>query len=158
MNYLLMKYIMISPWFQFILTYLTQQMFEVQQAQNQLSNIKFVQSPFIIIINIDYSDQPGSHWLALRVGRELIEIFDSLGFESKYFHHYPKSIIDFISRFKLGRTVLCTPVLQPTNSKLCGLYCIFYVINRQKSSFINCLSIFSSNLKQNDQLLLSYFH
>ena len=126
-------------------------------SQDELSNIRFIKIPFSIVVNIDYNDEPGSHWLVIRVNRRFIEIYDSLGFESKYFTHYPKSILSFIARFKLNKSIICTPVLQPIHSKLCGLYCIFFILNRQYNSFANCLSYFSENLNQNDHLLIKYF-
>ena len=126
-------------------------------AQDQLSLIKFVKIPFSVVINLDYSDQTGSHWLSIHVSRGTIEIFDSLGFKYKYFNNYPLLIISFINRFSFNRKILCSPVLQPSSSKLCGLYAIYFVIFRQNHSFESCLARFSSHLKENDQSVIDYF-
>ena len=34
-------------------------------AQNELRNIRHLKLPASLIVNADYSDQPGSHWLAI---------------------------------------------------------------------------------------------
>ena len=126
-------------------------------AQNKLHTLRYIKIPFVIIVNLDYNDEPGSHWLAIRVDRETIEVFDSLGFETKYFAHYPKLLINFLARFSFNKRVICSPVLQPPTSKLCGLYCIYYVLNRQTKTFVECLSLFSSNLLRNDLELIKFF-
>ena len=131
--------------------------FIVVFTQDELSSIKMAKIPFSLIVNLDYQGEKGSHWLSIHINHETIEIFDSLGFESKYFNHYPKLIISFINKFSFNRFVLCSPVLQPVTSKLCGLYAIYFILSRQTKSFQDCLQPFNSHLYDNDQKLINFF-
>ena len=127
-------------------------------AQNELRNILHLKMPASLIVNVDYSEQPGSHWLALYISHEGVEVFDSLGFDSRFYSNSTHIIVKFIDKYSFNRHLLTSPVLQPCSSTLCGLYCIYFVLLRQFFSFQQCLSRFGSNLNRNDQRLLHFFN
>ena len=127
-------------------------------SQNELSAIKFAKVPFSLIVNLDYNQESGSHWLVIHICKDTIEIFDSLGLNFMYFKHYPQLIINFIFKFSFNRHVLCSPVLQPPTSRLCGLYSVYFILARQTKSFEKCLKPFGSNLYENDKKLIQYFN
>ena len=120
-----------------------------------LDKISFSEYPATFCVNLDYSYESGSHWLAIRVSVSSLEIFDSLGL---HFSRYPKPLVDFVSKYGKLKCVKTSPVLQPISSVLCGYYVIYYIISRQKKSFKSCLSPFCSDLKLNDRVLLSYLN
>lgn len=126
-------------------------------AQNELIKIRHIQLPFSLIVNIDYSDQPGSHWLSIYVSKNVVEIFDSLGFDPKFYLNSNHFILQFIDKYKFNRTLSISPVLQPLSSTLCGIYCIYFILMRQFYTFEQCLSRFGSNHSRNDQRLLHFF-
>ena len=127
-------------------------------AQNELQNIRHIHIPASLIVNIDYSDQPGSHWLAVHVSNEGVEIFDSLGFDSRFYTNSTNIIVQFIDKYSFNRHLATSPVLQPSSSTLCGLYCIYFILMRQFYSFQQCLSRFGSKLSRNDERLLHFFN
>ena len=120
-----------------------------------LKKVEIHEFPAIFCVNLDYSYEIGSHWIAIRVSSASVEIFDSLGL---HFSRYPKPLIDFISKYGKSKFVKTTPVLQPINSILCGYYVIYYIISRQKTSFKSCLRPFCSDLNLNDRVLLSFLN
>ena len=127
-------------------------------AQNELNNLKNVQIPFSLVVNVDYSDQSGSHWLCIYISRQGVEIFDSLGFDPRFYSTSTKFIINFIEKYSFNRCLLISPILQPASSTLCGLYCIYFILFRQFYTFEQCLSRFGSNQKRNDERLLYLFN
>ena len=118
------------------------------------------QYPAFLIINLDVSIQPGSHWLALRLGKYTLEIFDSLGFNPSLWDCYPTHLFKFISSYSLSHKFYFSPVLQPKNTFTCGLFAVFFVVYRQKYCFNQCVSTFYKNLSLNNcklfSLLLKY--
>ena len=122
---------------------------------DSLDKISLSEFPAFFCVNLDYSYESGSHWLAIRVSESSLEIFDSLGL---HFSRYPKPLIDFVSKYGKFNCVKTSPVLQPVSSVLCGYYVIYYIIFRQKKSFKSCLLPFCSDLKLNDRVLLSYLN
>ena len=127
-------------------------------AQNDLIKLRRVQLPFSLVVNVDYSDKPGSHWLSIYVSRHNIEVFDSLGFDPKFYSNSNQLIITFIQKYSFNRHIYISPVLQPPSSTLCGLYCLYFILMRQFYTFQQCLSRFGSQHIRNDQRLLHFFN
>ncbi len=73
-----------------------------------------------MVINLDKSDEEGSHWVALYIkNRRTVNYFDSLGADP------PFEIAKYLSRFeKLFRNTVC---IQSDSSKVCGQYCIYFI-------------------------------
>ena len=125
-------------------------------ASDQLETLKIVKNGLFFIVNLDTLSQPGSHWLAIRIGRKSIEVFDSLGFNFNLWEKYPTHLLNFLSRYSRSHNFFVWPVLQPPNTYTCGLFCAFYIISRQKISFTKCVGKFSRDLHHNNQKLYRY--
>ena len=125
-------------------------------AENQL-NFSTTSFPFFAVVNLDKSNQPGSHWIALRIDRKTVEVFDPAGFQLFKWPRIPCSLLSFLHRKTVSRKLLFAPPIQHTKSTLCGFYCIFYIIMRQHYSLSDISSLFSSDLSKNDRRLLNLF-
>ena len=126
-------------------------------ASDELESLRVLRGPVYFIVNLDISTQPGSHWLAFRISKTTLEIFDSLGFNSFLWVKYPTQLLKFLSRYVKSHRFRISPVLQPPDSHTCGLFCVFYIYYRQKLTFTNCVKKFSRNLNLNNLLLRSLF-
>ena len=127
-------------------------------AEDQLENLSLTSFPCFLIVNIDSSNMPGSHWVAIGIFPEGIEIFDSLGFDIFNWSRVPCSLLTFLHNISRSRRVFVSPRLQPDDSNICGFYCIYYIIRRAFSPFAYLTDCFDlSNLKLNDSKLLQFF-
>lgn len=111
-----------------------------------------------IIFNLDLSNEKGSHRLVLfKKSNSVFECFDSLGFNPEkqaLFAKYNKSKSSKILKFN-------ETVFQPIQSVNCGLYAIYFSINRLLNldlSYKNVLSeYFTLNTEQNDKIVKDFF-
>ena len=126
-------------------------------ADDQCKSISIQSFPAFIIFNLDNSAQPGSHWLALRIDRTSVEVFDPLGFDISLWPRTPIFLFDYLRRLSLHRKLLFNRQIQNSNSVLCGFYCIFYIIMRQTCSLSKIESKFSKRVYKNDSILLYLF-
>ena len=125
--------------------------------QDYLENISIQSYPISLIVNFDNSNKPGSHWVGILITDKTLEIYDSLGFNSKTWSTKPTFLLDFIEKQSVKHTVYSTSALQPADSNLCGLYCIYFLLWRQFYPFSVCTSIFTDNLRLNEKILLQQF-
>lgn len=127
---------------------------------DQLEKLRIVSYPVFVITNIDTSNEPGSHWLCLRIDKFRVEIFDSLGFNPSLWNSYPKPLFDFLASYAHSHRLYISPVLQAPNTFDCGLFCIYFLFYRRFLSFRNCCSKFSTDYSVNSsklrQLLLKF--
>ena len=129
-------------------------------AENQLSSLVITQYPTYLIANVDSFQMKGSHWLAIGIFENSIEIFDPLGFTIFNWNRVPCGLLGFLHRMSVTRKVRVSPRIQPPNSHLCGFYCIFYLVLRSFASIRTIYSYFSlldSKLSRNDALLYNFF-
>ena len=126
-------------------------------AENQLKNVTVQHYPTTLIVNLDSSDMPGSHWIAIGLFSSKLEIFDSLGFSMFDWPHIPCNLLNFLLKFSIGRKLKVSKPLQPFQSSLCGFYCAFYILARPFMSFKKIHNFFTSNLQQNDKTLINLF-
>ena len=129
-------------------------------AENQLSTLVITQFPTFLIANVDSFNMKGSHWLAFGIFDTSIEIFDPLGFTIFNWNRVPCGLLRFLHRMSVTRKVKISPRIQPSNSHLCGFYCIFYLVLRSFASIRTIHSYFSqlnSRLSRNDTLLYNFF-
>jgi len=110
--------------------------------------------PASLIINIDYSNQLGSHWIGLNLTTTTVEIYDSIGFSRTLKLFKPVLILKFLKKYGSDRHYLTSPPLQSDVSNLCGFYCIYFILVSTYLSFRDSLSIFSANLTDNDRILI----
>ena len=125
-------------------------------AADELSNV-IIKSPCFIIVNLDRRKMKGSHWIAIGCFKNKIEIFDPLGFDLVAWPKISCDLLFFLHKYSFSRKILFSKRIQANNSQNCGLYCIYYVMTRKFKSFSLLQSIFSSNLRLNDSILVKQF-
>ena len=125
-------------------------------AEDQLLNITFTSFPCFLIVNIDSSDLPGSHWITVRLDRKSIEIFDPAGFEIFNWPRIPCTLLTFIHKLTVSRQISLSTRLQSPKSHLCGFYCIFYILYRNHHTLSQLSSLFTTNLARNDRRLKNF--
>ena len=126
-------------------------------AEDELETLSLRTFPCFLIVNIDSSNLDGSHWIALGLFRDRIEIMDPLGFTIFNWTRVPCKLMNFCHLFGSRRKIHVSKRIQPNFSVLCGYYCIYYVIFRQLFSLHKVQSVFSSNLDKNDLQLIKNF-
>lgn len=112
-------------------------------------------SDFSVIVNTDAG--PGDHWLALVRMQDKIYFHDSYGRKPDnelFTLEFIKSMKDYIS----GDCVSNTKLIQQLMSNVCGFHCIYFILEIQKNSFDQVLSVFTKNLKKNDDIVVKYFN
>ena len=125
-------------------------------AQDELRTIYIKSLPVFIIVNFDHSYSSGTHWIAIRIDKKRLEIWDPLGFNYNRWPNIPFLLLDFLHKYSHHRNVYLCPEIQPLNSTLCGFYCIFFVIFRSCNTFRSCTSYFSK-FSANDKILRNFF-
>ena len=110
-----------------------------------------------LIVNLDISSQPGTHWLALGIFQNSIEVFDSLGFDIFSWPNLPHGLLTFLHKISFKKKVKIIPRLQSKRSTLCGLFCVFYIMLRSKFTLATILGYFSTALASNDHKLIRFF-
>ena len=127
-------------------------------AENEVENLTITSFPSFLIVNIDSSHLPGSHWIALGIFSDKIEIFDPLGFDIFNWSQVPCTLLDFLHRLSVTRRVYIAPRIQSQTSFLCGFYAMYYVIVRKFISFELLFKCFCTKyLKRNDWILYKFF-
>ena len=85
-------------------------------SRDELPDLTCEIRPWYRILNTDFNDQPGKHWLALYAFLSKgIKLFDSFGLFSKI------NSLDSIDPLHLSS------VLQSPSFSICGHYCIVYI-------------------------------
>ena len=129
-------------------------------AENQLKTLTVTTFPCFLIVNVDSTEMNGSHWLAIGIFRETIEIFDPLGFTIFNWARVPCDLLDFLHRMSLSREVKVSPRIQSNTSSYCGFYCIFYIILRRFTVLRKIVSRFNTliaRMAENDNVLIKFF-
>ena len=127
-------------------------------AENELEQLSITSFPCFMIVNIDSINMIGSHWIAIGLFSNKIEIFDSLGFNIFNWARIPCTLLNFLHNFSVSREVIISPTIQPKNSVLCGFYCIYYVIRRLYNPLSELSSCFDLKiLRKNDNILFKFF-
>ena len=126
-------------------------------AENEVSQIIFKSFPCFLIVNIDSSNLPGSHWLVLGIFENKIEIFDPLGFNFFNWSRVPCDLFKLLHRLSQHRKILIAKRIQSDNSVLCAFFCIYYCIFRNSVSFSKICQPFHSRLAMNDKVLIKLF-
>ena len=120
--------------------------------QDKLENLFIRKLPVSLIVNLDLSNKSGTHWIALNVTENSVEVWDSLAFPKSFLKKYGRYLLTFLKQFKTGRSFLTCHKLQSDFSHLCGFYCIFFLIYRQSHSFKECKLYFTDMSKNDDRL------
>ena len=125
-------------------------------AEDELQSMMFNSFPSFLIVNIDTAQMPGSHWLALGIFRDRVEIFDPLGFNIFNWTRVPCSLFKLLHRLSQSRKILIAKRIQADYSSLCAFYCIYYCIFRRTVPFSKICQPFKQ-LNENDEVLIKLF-
>ena len=92
-----------------------------------------------MIINLQNSYEPGSHWIALKRVKNSIFVFDSFGIG-----YIPVGIFKVFKNFKIITNIYR---IQDISSNLCGMFCVLFILYdiKNKNDFIKFLTLFNSN-------------
>ena len=126
-------------------------------SQDFLLSLQILTFPVSFIINLDLSSESGSHWIAIIINENSIEVLDSFGLDRKTWKREPLILFTFLKKFSKSHKIRVLPRYQSSDSNLCGVYCVFFLIFRLKYSFFELQKIFSTDLNLNSSVLLSYF-
>ena len=121
-------------------------------AQDRLHNLYIQQLIVLLLVNIDSHSSNGSHWIALGIFSNSIEIFDPLGFKIYDWKSVPCELFEFIQKMSENRQIKLIKQIQPMNSILCT-YNLIYIFLRKKFSFEKIFSLFSKKIVTNDKKL-----
>ena len=125
--------------------------------QDYLLHVSFISFPVSLILNLDVSSQPGSHWIGLYITHNSLEIYDSLGLDPTTWTRKPVILLKFIKKISKNREIFITPRFQSDKSNLCGLYSVLFLTLRNNYTFKNLCHLFSRDFNLNDSVLLSFF-
>lgn len=123
---------------------------------DELPENKVVQRPAYFIVNTHPSHMPGEHWLAICLNDDASgEFFDSYGnaSNSEIFHN---SIHSFLKKncFEIKHS---SKQVQRSDSAYCGQHCAFFLCHRARGySFNQIMSMYTSDLKRNDDMVMSF--
>ena len=126
-------------------------------AEDELDNLILRSFPCFLIVNVDSSNQNGSHWISLGLFDNRLEIMDPLGFTIFNWSRVPCTLMKFCHVFGSRRKIIVSRRIQPDFSVLCGFYCIHYVIFRQLFSLNKLQHFFSREIRKNDIHLINQF-
>ena len=82
----------------------------------------FIDTNGSIIVNTHSRELPGEHWIAVHRTGKLFNVFDPLGF------YYPSKLMAYLH--ERGRVKYSTENHQPIDSKLCGNFCILWLLKQ----------------------------
>ena len=116
-------------------------------SRNNLSN-KIKKGAYVI--NLDKSENTGTHWVSLFVKANKVIYFDSFGIE-----HIPKEINKF-SNNNIESNIFR---IQAYDSIMCGYFCIEFINYMLKGkTLLDYTNLFSpNNFKKNDQVIKRIF-
>jgi len=110
-----------------------------------------------VIVNLDQSHGPGTHWIALGIFENTIEFFDPLGCDFLNWPNLPIGLLRYLFKTSFEKTIVRINRLQSSKSAVCGLYCMFYIIHRRSFPLQKFLDYFDGNRSENDRKLVRYF-
>lgn len=130
-----------------------------EEIENKLKDVY----NFIGIIDIEkldtviFNDLPvtfvlfyRSHWVAIYLDNLTLEIMDS---SHSLLEAMPSEFICFLYTH-MDKTVRINPVLQSNRTNVCGLYCIFFIKNKNKNeNFSQIISNFTDDVRINDYII-----
>ena len=114
-----------------------------------------INEPEVGIINLDSQSRAGTHWVCYRnVDKQICEYFDSFGLIM------PTEIQKYL-RASDDKIIYSTDEIQERDSVLCGYWCLYYLLERQKGKSILDIihnSKFNNTDKSvNHRFIINYF-
>lgn len=110
-----------------------------------LARDEFMSRPGPCIVNNKCRGNIGEHWIALKVNEfGITELFDSLGRPPSYYG-FSNTILHSLKQ------------VQSNDSKLCGLYCVYYLRKSMSGmTFNTIIDTFSNEVFENDYMILNH--
>ena len=108
---------------------------------------------FSVIVNTESSTEAGEHWIAIIFKKKKFYFIDSYGrspVNALFTKDFKNKIKDY---FKDYHYKYNPRMLQDIFSNMCGYYSIYFIREMENKSLKQALSIFNSNLKNNDALV-----
>ena len=127
-------------------------------AQDELKTLSIRSLPVYLVVNFDHSHSSGTHWIAVHITHNTLEIFDPLGFNTSRWPNIPHFLLDFLHKYSTKRRIKISNEIQSRSSALCGFYCIYFILRRTYTTFTVCNKFFSASLYKNDDILISFFN
>ena len=112
------------------------------------------EKPRGFIVNVDSSDGPGTHWIAIYLTRDGEgEFMDSYGQQpSNYSENFETFLKNNSSTFTYNKYVLQSPW-----SSVCGQYCLFYALHRCRNiPMSTIINMFTNDKEWNDMLVRDF--
>ena len=112
------------------------------------------------IVNVDGSDKPGSHWVAMFFpttpdgeGDGAAEFMDPLREKPNYYSEHFKTFLQNNS----SSYIYNKHVLQSPWSSVCGQYCLFYALHRCRNIPMSTITnMFTNDKEWNDMLVRDF--
>ena len=105
----------------------------------------------VYVINLDHSENTGTHWIVIFMKSNKAIYFDSFGVE-----YIPKKIMERIKDKNIKTGIFR---IQDNDSIMCGCFCILFneymLNNKTLTDFTNLFGLW--DFKKNDQIIKSYF-
>lgn len=99
-----------------------------------------------IVVNLDESSEPGSHWVAFyKENNKRVEFFDSYGNSPEF---YGDRFDNFISQF--SEVNWNSTSFQSPTSNVCGAYCIYFLFKRCQGHSLYSIISYLNMCKTND--------
>lgn len=99
-----------------------------------------------------------NHWFVIYSDNNTIEIFDSLGF-LKTKSCITKNVLNFIRNVTGSKNLKASHSVQSPNSTLCGVFALYYIIQRDSGkTFEQIMGTFSTVKTDNDRLMLRFYN
>ena len=114
---------------------------------NEINELKINDRPLGLVLNWDFSNEPGSHWVALFVNeKNIATYFDSYGFPN-----FNENFINFLKLNKINTVYFNKFQLQSNDSNTCGAFTILFIkMFCNGFSFNEFIKLFSNNREKND--------
>ncbi len=114
--------------------------------------LKIKSQRFSLVVNC------GHHFFVIYVTPSFIEIFDSLGFLSTK-KCLSKNFLRFLGHQIVGKDLRASQKIQSKTSLLCGGFCVYYILLRDKGyTFDQIMNTFSKSLRKNDLIIETFLN
>ena len=116
-------------------------------AANMLPRTIPIKRPLLLVVNTDPISRPGTHWVAICIGRDSVgEYFDSLG------QSPPPAFVRFMNRH-CTRWTTNSKQLQSVISMFCGNYVVYFCYFRNRGYTMQTIvERFSNDTALNDMI------
>ena len=86
-------------------------------AQDRVRRLIFQHFPCFLLVNVQSHPYSGSHWIALGMFKDCLEIFDPLGFKFYNWDSIPCKLLEFLHTNSNNRKLKISPQIQSLKSK-----------------------------------------